>query len=203
MISQDEMFYALLNSIKELNERNNLFILPSNNGKYNQNVNGQNVKLIVESISSVFDYIILDCPAGIDCGFHRAVSCVDEAIVVATPNIPSLRDADKVIAILKTYQLKSIGLVINRARGDLIVSDKMMMPYEIENMLKTELIGVLPEEDLVFLSCGNDLPKNSDSYKGYKLLAQNIHNGKNKIFDVTSKYSGIIGSIRRGLKKSI
>ncbi|MBQ0099870.1 MAG: septum site-determining protein MinD [Firmicutes bacterium] len=184
-------------------ERNNLYILPSNSGKYNQNVNGQNVKLIVESISSVFDYIILDCPAGIDCGFHRAVSCVDEAIVVATPNIPSLRDADKVISILKTYQLKSIGLVINRARGDLIVSDKMMMPYEIENMLKTELIGVLPEEDLVFLSCGNDLPKNSDSYKGYKLLAQNIHNGKSKIFDVTSKYSGIIGSIRRGLKKSV
>ncbi len=183
--------------------RNNLFILPSNSGRYNQNVNGQNVKIIVDSISSVFDYIILDCPAGIDCGFHRAVSCVDEAIVVATPNIPSLRDADKVISILKTYKLNSVGLVVNRARGDLILSDKMMMPYEIENMLKTGLIGVLPEEDLVFLSCGNDLPKNSDSYKGYKILAQNIVNGTKKIFDVTSKYSGILGSIRRSLKKSV
>ena len=55
------------------------------------------------------------------------------------------------------------------------ISNISEIDYEIENMLKTELIGVLPEEDLVFLTCGNDLPKGSDSYKGYKLLAQNIH----------------------------
>lgn len=183
-------------------DRKNLFILPSNSNR-SQNVNGQNIKLIVESISNVFDFILLDCPAGIDVGFHRAVSSVDEAIIVTTPNLPSLRDADKVISLLKTYNLKKTGLVVNRLRGDLVLSDKMLLPKEIERILKTDLIGILPEEDSVFLSCGYNLSKNSESYKAYKILAQNIAKNNNRIIDLTSKYTGIIGSIRRGLKKSL
>ena len=151
----------------------------------------------------MFDYVLIDCPAGIDVGFHRAVSCADEAIVVATPSLPSLRDADKVLAVLASYKPDFIGLVVNRARGDLIMSDKMMMPSDIQALLKTDIIGVLPEEDAVFLSSGYSLPKRSDSYRAYKMLAMNVHKHTKKIFDVTYKYSGFFGSIRRSIKKSI
>lgn len=190
---------ALVNCKK----RKNLFILPSGNGDLALSVTGQNIKLIVENISVMFDYIIIDCPAGIDLGFHRAVSCVNEAIIVATPSLTSLRDADKVVAILQSYKLDNIGLVVNRARGDLMLNDKMMMPSEIQKLLKTELVGVLPEEDSIFLSSGYDLPVRSDSFKAYKIFANNIHKKSKKIFDATSKYSGFFGSIRRNIKKSI
>lgn len=184
-------------------ERKNLFVLPSNSLQATSAVSGQNVKLIIENLSPVFDYVFLDCPAGIDIGFHRAVSCADSAIVVTTPGLPSLRDADKVISILKSYKLDCVGLVVNRARGDLIMNEKMMLPTDIQALLKTELIGVMPEEDTVFLSSGYKLPSRSDSFRAYKMLADNIVKGTKKIFDVTGKYSGFFGSIRRSIKKSV
>lgn len=181
----------------------NLYILPSGRLETDANVTGQNIKLLIEGISNIFDYVLIDCPAGIDVGFHRAVSCSDEAIVVATPSLSSLRDADKVINIIKSYKLNKVSIVVNRARGDLILSDKMMYPADIKELLNTELIGVLPEEDQIFLSVGKPLPRKSDSYKAYKLVSENIIKGTKKIFDVTTKYSGFFGSIKRSIKKSI
>ncbi len=188
--------------VQDLNKKN-LYVLPSGGLNSTMEISGQNIKIIVENLSPLFDYVLLDCPAGIDVGFHRAISCADEAIVVTTPNLTSLRDADKVLTIINSYKLKSTKLVINRVRGDLILDDKMMTPANIQALLKTEIIGVLPEEDVVFLSTGYGVPLRSDSGKAYKFMAQNLHKGTKKIFDTTSKYSGFFGSIRRGIKKSV
>ncbi len=185
------------------NERQNLFILSSRTFDMNNRVSGQNIKLLLDGLNNVFDYILIDCPAGIDVGFHRAVSCADQALIVVTPNSTSLRDADKVVSVLKSYKLDSLGLIINRARGDLICCNKMMKPYDIVDLLKVELVGVLPEEDNVFLSSGYKLSKSSESYKCYKILAKNIHNNERKIFDVQKKYSGFFGSIRGSIKRKV
>ncbi len=181
----------------------NLFILPSGSVSASSMISGQQIKLVINGLDGVFDYILIDCPAGIDVGFHRAVSCSDEAIVVATPSVPSLRDADKVITVLKSYKLNKIKVVVNRARGDLIMSDKMMYPRDISELLKTDLLGVLPEEDEVFLSSGYGLARNSDSHRAYKVLASNLVKNTDKIYDVTNKYSGFFGSIRRSIKRGI
>lgn len=181
----------------------NLFVLSSGNGGLANSITGQNIKLIIESMNVAFDYVLIDCPAGIDLGFHRAVSCADEAIIVVTAGATSLRDADKISAILKSYKMDKVGVVVNRVRGDLILGGKAMTPFDIQELLKTELIGVLPEEDVVFLSSGYGLPKNSDSAKAYRILAANIHKDSRKIYDATRKYTGFFGSIRRGIKKII
>ena len=181
----------------------NLYLLSSDSIKSYANISGQNIKIIVETLEPSFDYIFIDCPAGIDIGFHRAISAVNEAFIVATPNFASLKDADKVLSILESYKLNYVGLIVNRVRGDLIVGNKMMLPQDIGSLLKTELLGILPEEDEVFLSNGRELPKNSDSKKAYLILADNITGGKRKIFDTTSKYTGFWGGIRKGLKGSL
>lgn len=181
----------------------NLYVLPSDKLKASSGIGGQNVKLIIEGLASSFDYVLIDCPAGIDVGFHRAVSCADSAIIVTTPTLSSLRDADKVVSILKSYKLDEVGVVVNRARGDLILREKTLNYSDVQSILKTEVIGVLPEEDAVFLSCGYSLPKGSDSFRAYKILANNLLSGSRKIFNVTKKYSGFFGSIRRNIKKSI
>ena len=180
--------------------RKNLFILPSGKIEASSSLSGQNIKLIIENISTSFDYILVDCPAGIDVGFHRAVSCVDKAIVVTVPSFTSLRDANKVITILKSYKLSDVSLVVNRARGDLILDNKMIYPSDIQRILKTELRGILPEEDAVFLNSAGKFPKRSESFVAYKLLAENIVKGNDKLFDVTCKYTGFIGSIKRSLR---
>ncbi len=185
------------------NYKKNLFLLPSSKIESSSFITGQNIKLIIENVSKMFDFVLIDCPAGIDIGFHRAVSCADEALVIATPNLTSIRDADKVISVLNSYKLNSVNIIINRARGDLIMSGNMMLPNDIKEVLKTDIIGVLPEEDVVFLSSGNLIPKRSDSYKAYKLLSNNILKNSKKLFDVTNKYSGFFGSIRRNIKRGI
>lgn len=193
----------LKQALIQSNKHKNLYVLSSGNNGLACSVSGQNIKLLIESMNVAFDYILIDCPAGIDLGFHRAVSCADEAIIVVTSGVTSLRDADKILAILKSYKLEKIGIVVNRVRGDLILDGKVMMPFDIQCLLGGELIGVLPEEDVVFLSSGYALPVGSDSAKAYKILANNIHKGTRKIFDTTKKYSGFWGSIKRGIKRSI
>ena len=145
--------------------------------------------------------MIFDCPAGIDLGFHRAVSCADEAIVVVTPNISSIRDADKVISILKTYQLSQVKCVVNRMRGDLVLSGEIYSDIDIENTLKIPIIGVIPDSNMVIDGIVDN--PSCNFYKAFKIFANNVKKQEEKTYDYVKKYTGFWGSIRRELKKRL
>ena len=186
-------------------EYKNLFILPSIHSINKTHISGQQVKMVVEMLSGAFDYILIDCPAGIDTGFHRAVSASKEAVVVVTPSLPSIRDADKVISALNSYKLNAVSLVVNRARGDLILNWEMIDPFEISSILKTKLLGVIPEEDNVFLTGGSGkiIASGGNASLAFKILADNLHTGAQNIYDCTYKYKGFWGSIKRSLRKTV
>ena len=178
----------------------NLFIIPCVHSSIKNGVSSQSLKLSLESLEGSFDYILLDCPAGIDAGFHRAVSIANEAIIVTAPLITSIRDADKVASILKSYKLPTYA-VINRMRGDLVLSGQMYSKEDVANILKVDVIGVVPDDDGV-LNGVADVPYTSP-YKAFLLLAQAVIKGKGKVYDYMSKYTGFFGSIRKELKKRI
>ena len=175
----------------------NLFILTSSHSAPERYVSPQAVKVVLDGLAPVFDFIIIDCPAGIDEGFHRAVATADEAIVVTSPHISALRDADKVISLLKSYQLISLFVIVNRVRGDLLLSGECLSPKDVAELLKTPIIGVLPEEDCIY-EC--DL---ANLHPSFRLIANNLLLGKKKLYDVTKKYSGLWGNVRRALKKRL
>ena len=175
----------------------NLFILTSSHSAPERYVSPQAVKVVLDGLSPVFDFIIVDCPAGIDEGFHRAVATADEAIVVTSPHISALRDADKVISLLKSYQLISLSIIVNRVRGDLLLSGECLSPKDVAELLKVPIIGVLPEEYSIY-EC--DL---TEIHPSFKLIAGNLLSGKKKLYDVTKKYSGFWGNVRRALKKRL
>ena len=179
----------------------NLFVMPCSHTLSKNDISGQNLKAVLESVENLFDFMIFDCPAGIDLGFHRAVSCADEGIVVVTPNLSSIRDADKVISILKTYQLSQIKCVVNRMRGDLVLSGDIYSDIDIENTLKIGVVGVIPEDDGVIDGIVDNPSKLSQ--KAFKLLANNVKKQEEKTFDYIKKYTGFWGSIRRELKKRL
>ncbi len=143
--------------------------------------------------------ILIDCPAGIDGGFHRAVSCADEAIAVTTPHIPAIRDCDKVLGLLRSYKLNSINLIVNRMRGDFIVSGKMMGGGEISKLLRCPLIGVVPEDDTitVYSQLGRIGMNTSTSRDAIDIIASNILNNTFKLYDVTKGHRGLLGKLRR------
>lgn len=175
----------------------NLFLLTSSHSSPERYVSPQAVKVVLESLSPQFDFIIIDCPTGVEEGFHRAVATADEAIVVTTPEISALRDADKVITVLKSYHLNGLSLVVNLLRGDLLMSGDTLSPTEIKELLKTDILGVLPDDYRIF---HGDLQA---PHPAFKILTNNLLTGKQKMYDVTRKYTGILGNLRRVLKKNL
>ena len=175
----------------------NLYVLTSSHAAPERYVSPQAVKVVLDGLAPLFDFIIIDCPAGIDEGFHRAVATADEAIVVTAPHISALRDADKVITMLKSYQLNSLSLVVNMVRGDLLLSRECLSPKEISELLRIPLLGVLPEEYSIY---EGDL---QTVHPSFKLMAGNLLTGRKKLFDVTKKYSGFFGNVRRVLKRRL
>ncbi len=125
-----------------------LFSLSSNR-VLERYVSPQAIRLVLEALSAQFDFILIDSPAGIEDGFHRAAACAEEALLVTTPHISALRDADRVAGILSGYRFSFSGLVVNlvrreRRRGELL------SPEEIAATLRLPLVASLPEDDKVF-----------------------------------------------------
>lgn len=181
-----------------------LYVLPSTHMSPGIKISGENVKNVIDMLDATFDYVLIDCPAGVDSGFHRAVFSANEAIVVVTPHVSSLRDADKVLSILSSYNLHSVGIVVNRVRGDLLLSGEMISVEKISELLNAKILGVIPEDDEVStLSSLGAFSLSSAGTRAFSLLAENVHNGTRKVYDCTAKYRGFFGSLRRSIKRRV
>lgn len=181
-----------------------LYVLSSGSLNQNLTIQTSQIKNIIQQLHSKFDYVLIDCPAGIDAGFKRAISCADEAIVVTTPHLSSIRDADKVVTILSSYNIENKRFVINRARGDLMQDKIMFDVYDIGKTLKIEFGGVIPEDDNVITTTSENIKNNKIALnRAFEILANNIVTGEKKLFDCTYKYKGLIGGIKKFLKRSV
>lgn len=104
------------------------------------------------------DFILIDCPAGIDAGFITAITPANEAVLVTTPDITSLRDADRVTGLLECDGIKDIKMVVNRVRSDMIKGEDMMSVLDVQEMLGLPLLGVIPEDSEVIKSTNRGYP---------------------------------------------
>lgn len=182
----------------------NLYVFPSNHTYAHINIDGKKIKELLSEVDYFFDYILIDSPAGIENGFYRALEIADEAIVITTPHISAIRDADKVVGFLKSFHFEEIGLIVNRVRGDLILSGEMVDLEVIEKYLNIKLLGSVPEDDMFAeqLLVGGTI-KTGDLKHCFSLIAKNLHNGENNIFDCTKKYKGFLGGIKKNLRKIV
>lgn len=183
----------------------NLYIMPSAHSYNKAQVTAENVKKVIEGLNDYFDFVLIDCPAGIDEPFKRAVSGADEALVVVTPHLSSLRDADKVLMLLSSYDIKEYSLVVNRVRGDMVLDKEMIDCKKISELLDAKLSGIIPEDDNIttFLSVGRTVNKSCESYEAFNMLARNILGETNKVYDCTEKYRGLFGFFKRALRRKV
>ena len=98
----------------------NLYLLPSAQTRDKSAVSPEQMIKLVDGLKPLFDYIILDCPAGIEQGFRNAIAAADQAIVVTTPEVSAIRDADRIIGLLEADGIRKIDLVLNRIRVDML-----------------------------------------------------------------------------------
>ena len=113
---------------------------------------------LINRVKGDYEYILIDSPAGIDNGFQVAIECANEAIVVVTPEVPSIRDADRVIGILMSKGINKINLIINRIRPNMVKTDDMMSIEDVTNILGISLIGVIPDSEKIIVASNRGEP---------------------------------------------
>lgn len=161
-----------------------LSVLPSAKG-YGEKPGVKEMQAIVAELAKEFDFVLIDCPAGIEQGFHRAVSAAERAVVVTTPHIGAVRDADKVLGLLSVYPVTIAGLLVNRIRPDLIERGATMSPEDIARLLKTELLATVPEDDGVGI--GHRAFVRSGAGEAYRLAALRLMGKGSEIYDYRKK----------------
>ena len=135
-----------------------LALLPAAQTRYKEEVSPEQVKQVVEELKQEFDFIIIDSPAGIEGGFRNAIAAADQAILVVNPEIPSVRDSDRVIGLLESANLSKIDLVVNRVQPGMVRDGDMLSVERVQNHLAINLLGIVPEDRRIIRSSNTGEP---------------------------------------------
>lgn len=145
--------------IKDKHFEDLLYLLPAPQNSDKTVVNEEQMRKLISDMKPDYDYIVIDCPAGIEQGFRNAIAGADRAIIVTTAERPAVRDADRIIGLLeKEEHIDPPQLIINRIRGHLLHEDEEMDIDGVTNFLKIDLIGVIPDDDQVIVAANKKEP---------------------------------------------
>ena len=150
----------------------NLFLLPAAQTRDKDAISPEQMKDLCEELRNEFDYVLIDCPAGIENGFKIAIAGADRALVVTTPEVSAVRDADRIIGLLGASEIRSPQLIINRLRLDMIKREEMMAIEDVEEILAIDVIGIVPDDESIIVSANKGEPAvlYKDSLAGQSFL---------------------------------
>ena len=166
----------------------NLALLPAGDPRMLDWMKPEDMKKISELLSEKFDFVLVDCPAGVEDGFKNALAACKEAIVVTNPELSAVRDADRVIGILNTSDIEPIQLVINRVRPNMMASQEMLSIEDVQGILSLPLLGIVLEDEQVIISTNRGEPLTlsdgrSPAKKCYLNVSQRLTNKDVPIID--------------------
>lgn len=162
-----------------------LYVIAAAQSRDKSDINPKQMIDLTRRLKEDFDYVLIDCPAGIEQGFKNAVAGADRALVVTTPEVSAVRDADRVIGLLSASGLEDISVLVNRVRYDMVKRGNMLGVDDIMDILAVDLIGIVPEDKSVVIStnCGEPAAKNQLSQAGrcFTAVARRL-NGETVVF---------------------
>lgn len=170
----------------------NLYLLPSAQTRDKNSVTPEQMKKLVDELRDEFDYIILDCPAGIEQGFKNAIAGADRALVVTTPEVSAVRDADRIIGLLEANNIKQHHLIVNRVRMDMVARGDMMSIDDVVDILAIDLIGAVPDDENIVVATNNGEPlvgNDTMAGKAYMNICKRILGEEVPLLDLSSKSS--------------
>jgi septum site-determining protein MinD len=135
----------------------NLWMLPASQTDDKDAVTPEEMKQLISDLKANHDFVLIDCPAGIEQGFKNAIAGADEAIVVATPEVSSIRDADRVVGLLAASDVPA-RLVVNRISPHLVKRGDMLSQNDVIEILALELLGAIPLDDQIIATTNNGVP---------------------------------------------
>jgi len=135
----------------------NLWLLPASQTDDKDSVTPDDMRKLVGELKAVYDYVLIDCPAGIEQGFRNAIAGADEALVVATPEVSSIRDADRVVGLLAAQDIPT-RLIVNRISAQMVKKGDMLSQADVIEILALELVGAVPLDEHVVASTNKGMP---------------------------------------------
>ena len=176
-----------------------LFLLPAAQTRDKTAINEEQMKELTKKLKEDFDYILIDCPAGIEQGFKNAIAGADRAIVVTTAEISAIRDADRIIGLLESSEIKNPELVVNRLRPAMVRKGEMMEVEDIVDLLSVDLVGVVPDDEYIITQTNKGEPviknKRAPSGKAYIEIARRIL-GENIEVTIPGREKGLWAKIK-------
>lgn len=163
-----------------------LYLLPAAQTRDKDAVTQEEMVELVDQLREEFDFVLIDSPAGIESGFKNAIAGADEIIIVTTPEVSAVRDADRIIGLCEAYEKGQPRLILNRLRPKMVRSGEMMSVEDVLQILAIDLIGIIPEDEDVITATNKGevlvLDKSSKTGKCYIDIARRI-NGEEVAID--------------------
>ena len=138
------------------------------------------MKQLVLELKKDFDFILIDCPAGIESGFKNAIAGADEAIIVTTPEVSAVRDADRIVGLLAANEMYEPKLILNRVRMDMMQRGDMMSIEDVLDILNIDLLGVVPDDESIIISTN----------KGESVLDMSKSTASQAYFNIAKRMQG-------------
>ncbi|AAP99409.1 MULTISPECIES: septum site-determining protein MinD [Prochlorococcus] len=186
----------------------NLSLLPAGNPRMLDWLKPEDMKKIVDMLTKQFEYVLIDCPAGVEDGFRNAVAASKEAIIVTNPEVSAVRDADRVIGLLNTHGIKPVQLVLNRVRPKMMESQEMLSIEDVTDILALPLLGLVLEDEQVIVSTNRGEPltlsgSQSPAARCYSNIAGRLRGEEIPLIDPSQEGSGIADKFRRLMQTKI
>ncbi|NDJ18290.1 septum site-determining protein MinD [Myxacorys almedinensis] len=181
---------------------NNLALLPAAQNRTKEAVTPDQMKQLVNALARVYEYILIDCPAGIEMGFQNAIAAAKEAVIVTTPEISAVRDADRVIGLLEANNVKQIQLLINRIKPAMVQANDMMSVADVQEILAVKLLGVIPDDEKVIVSTNKGEPlvlseTPSQAGTAFDNVVRRLEGEPVPFMDLTVRDEGLLSRLRR------
>jgi septum site-determining protein MinD len=156
----------------------NLTFFPLSSNQLKLPVTKEQINDLVDQLKNNYDFILIDSPAGIEDGFLTAVEPAKEAIIVTTPEVTSIRDADRVVGILRSRGMAKINLIVNRVRLGMVERSSMMSTEDVSSILGLSLLGVIPDSEAIIIAANRGAPITSEDNTKSKI---------NQAFEIIAK----------------
>ncbi|GIM29206.1 site-determining protein [Clostridium polyendosporum] len=183
----------------------NLCLLPTAQTKDKNDISPQQMLKLVNELKEEFDYVLLDCPAGIEQGFENAIVGADKAVVVVNPEITSVRDADRVIGKLDARGLDDHQVIINRLNYEMTQKGDMLDIPDIIETLSVKLLGVVPDDRNITVSTNKGEPivldEKASAGQAFRNIARRITGEEIAIMDLSNESSGFLSSLKKLFKR--
>jgi septum site-determining protein MinD len=179
-----------------------LVLLPAAQNRSKETVNPAQMRQLIGQLSQNYEYILIDCPAGIEMGFRNAIAPAQEAIVVTTPEVAAVRDADRAIGLLEANNIKIVNLIINRIKPEMVQMNDMMSVEDVLEILAVPLLGIIPDDERVIVASNRGEPllldeKLSLPAIAFSNIARRLEGDKVPFLDLMAAYDTLFNRIRR------